>query len=1132
MKKRTHILGLVIFFSGLMTLTVWGQDQQPAITGWVYTDGQSPVSHKAVPNRAWTGALDGETIATYPADQNPIGRLCLVVHASIYDALSSDITQWTRDLARTGYSTTVFRYENGSAASVRDYLHVLYSEPTSLEGAVLVGDVPYVVYEIMQDWDEDGPRSAEYEDFPTDLFYMDLDGIWEDTSDDMSLKSGNGKYDTRTGDLDLEIWVSRLLAHNLPGLGSEIELLQAYFEKNHLFRSGLLNTEQKALLYNDDDWSDLITVDKHQISPLYRESDIETYADPEVTTAEHYKQTALAHNVEFIQVRAHGNYWGHSFFRDNGRRVDNVNALDYLQTNPPALFYSFFVCSASDFSVNNFLTGAVTLNPSQSGLLSWGSTKMGGMWHTDEFYRSLTNDTSVGEAFLSWFNSVQRRFPALAPKWWYGMVLIGDGSLTLDPYERFVFSPLPYENSSPPVNAVTLEQTDDETVVFATRTDGNNQSRLHRYSFEMDEDGGILGTASSTLALPDLRGAIWCHADVDGNGIRDILWSGRSPSGMVMRLYPLNERYDLTDDSGIALTGSLFPVMDGAAAWADITGDGRQELYISGIDASGRHTAGLFQNEGPSDANHWSFSKYQELKGLSGGTARWLDFNRDGHPDLLVTGKDSDQTDQTILYQAVEQADGHWILKQQSHTLPHFRDSNIQYSDLDMDGYVDILISGLSDKGTPETRLYWNRNQGGERSFQRSDWTPPALKEVQTHCVDLDNDGYPNILVSGRDSDGTFQIQVFSVSATGTVTRLEHWQRDRRILPLLGDLDRDGRVDILEIGTDTVVVAQNQTPLKNSAPDPPSELSSDVQGASVTLTWSAGFDSESATEGLAYQIRVGTQPGAHDVVSAASQSQPANAFTSRQLKLNTLSPGTYYWSLRTIDATGQVSAPSSQAEFVIRSENAVKLAGRTLLQGFMQDDSMSSILDTRGILPTASPFDQHTHRSEHVASGITDWLRVDLLTDPEGPPEASLSVLLARDGSWISPETGSTTIESQVPPGSYFIRLVHRNHLTVTRQETIEITADEVTLIDFTHSPERIEHQDRLIHLESSGLWALRVGDIDGDNRFTNQDRELWYSGLSELEPAYRDADLSGDGYVTTLDYRMLYNNMILDGTY
>ncbi len=444
-----------------------------------------------------------------------------------------------------------------------------------------------------------------------------------------------------------------------------------------------------------------------------------------------------------------------------------------------------------------------------------------------------------------------------------------------------------------------------------------------------------------------------------------------------------------------------------------------------------------------------------------------------------------------------------------------------------MDGYTDILITGLSDEGIPETRLYWNRDQGGERLFQLSDWTPPDLKNAQTQCLDLDNNGYPNILLSGQDAEGTFQIQIFNVSGTEKVTRLEHWQRDSRMLTIPVDLDRDGRVDILEIGTDTVVVAQNQSPLKNTAPDPPSELSSDVEGSSVTLAWSPGFDSESATEGLTYQIRVGTQPGAHDVVSAASQNQPANTFTRRQLELNTLSPGTYYWSLCTIDATGQVSSPSSQAEFVIRSENAVKLAGRALLQGFVQGDSMSSVLNTRGLLPTASPFDHHTHRSEQVASGITDWLRVDLLTHPEAQSKASLSILLARDGTWISPETGSTTIESQVPPGAYYIRLIHRNHLTVTSQRSFEISADGVIRIDFTQSAEWVQHQDRLIRIESSGLWALRVGDIDGDNRLTDQDRELWYSGLSELKPAYRDADLSGDGYVTTLDYRLLYNNML-----
>ena len=49
------------------------------------------------------------------------------------------------DLEAEGYLPLLYAYSGGSAEDLRAYLAALYAEPGSLEGAILIGDLPHVV---------------------------------------------------------------------------------------------------------------------------------------------------------------------------------------------------------------------------------------------------------------------------------------------------------------------------------------------------------------------------------------------------------------------------------------------------------------------------------------------------------------------------------------------------------------------------------------------------------------------------------------------------------------------------------------------------------------------------------------------------------------------------------------------------------------------------------------------------------------------------------------------------------------------------------------------------------------------------------------------------------------------------
>ncbi len=432
----------VVVLSLITTVTVAadGEDKaaarkngEPVVTRWMDPLGRPRPHHEPLFIQE---SLQLEQVKLkYPkgfiADASTIGRICIVVHKDIYSSIASNLNQYQTDLISAGFSVLVYQYSAGSAENLRTYLAGLYNQSQSLVGVVLIGDIPYIIYEMMQFWETD--QKLEYEDFPCDIFYMDLDGTWSDELNDGQVQAGNGKYDTRKGNIDLEIWACRMKTDNLTKLGSESDILNTYFNKNHRYRIGTLTATQQALAYIDDDWERDAVYDAAYLGWWYGDSNVTLVSNPEATTASDYKNNHLTAPYEFMFIRSHGNSNSHGFDRNNKQVFEWVYEADYLNYDPEALFYSLFVCSGSDYTANDYLAGTIAFNPDDSGLLSWGSTKTGGMLSDSVYYYYLYAGEVFGEAFKHWFNWAQSAFAQKAPKWWYGMVLIGDAALQVSP---------------------------------------------------------------------------------------------------------------------------------------------------------------------------------------------------------------------------------------------------------------------------------------------------------------------------------------------------------------------------------------------------------------------------------------------------------------------------------------------------------------------------------------------------------------------------------------------------------------------------------------------------------------------------------------------------------------------------
>ncbi|HXJ75610.1 MAG TPA: hypothetical protein VNM37_22330, partial [Candidatus Dormibacteraeota bacterium] len=81
-----------------------------------------------------------------------------------------------------------------------------------------------------------------------------------------------------------------------------------------------------------------------------------------------------------------------------------------------------------------------------------------------------------------------------------------------------------------------------------------------------------------------------------------------------------------------------------------------------------------------------------------------------------------------------------------------------------------------------------------------------------------------------------------------------------------GDYDNDGRLDFLLTGSGQLW--RNNMPVASNAPPAaPTALSSTLSGATVSLSWNPPADDRTPSTGLNYNLRVGTTPGASDVLT-------------------------------------------------------------------------------------------------------------------------------------------------------------------------------------------------------------------------------------------------------------------------
>jgi len=370
-------------------------------------------------------------------------------------------------------------------------------------------------------------------------------------------------------------------------------------------------------------------------------------------------------------------------------------------------------------------------------------------------------------------------------------------------------------------------------------------------------------------------------------------------------------------------------------SWVDFDNDGKYDLAISTSE-----NLLLYKNSG---SNNFHLFKTIEVS----GTIAWGDYDNDGWIDFIVAGENK-----TTIFKNY----GDGIFIEVNSNFPALNLASIARGDYDNDGYLDLAISGKLSDSTAFTSIYRNNGDG---SFTKIETSVIAVFAGDIVWADINNDGYLDLVITGRTEDEFSTRYLGNYPNRSTVylnDTLGGFFNAIAELPGVSvadffcipdynntiavvDYDNDGDLDIFLSGTNTFMYPAHPSHIytgiqknlfvnkwlnqPNNPPQPPSSLFTEPgwENGSIVLKWNKGTDPETPTDGLYYNVRVGSFSGGSDIVNPVNRSiMPGfNPIKDQKLLLRQLPPGTYYWSVQTIDAGLSCSDWSTENTFVIGS---------------------------------------------------------------------------------------------------------------------------------------------------------------------------------------------------------------------
>lgn len=432
-----------------------------------------------------------------------------------------------------------------------------------------------------------------------------------------------------------------------------------------------------------------------------------------------------------------------------------------------------------------------------------------------------------------------------------------------------------------------------------------------------DIDAGLTGV---TLSSVD-----W--GDFDNDNDLDLLITGQT-SGMyyITKIYRNDGNGQFTD-----IQANLPGISCGAARWGDYDNDGQLDVILTGNFDWFNDVTWLFRND-----NGIFTLVNTDFPGYWFSDIAWCDYDNDGDLDFVLIGRKSEEN-----FAHIFRNDGNGVFTDILAGLPGVGNGSVSWGDYDQDGRPDLLISGYNGSGS-NTIVF--RNDGND-VFTNIENDFLLLGSESVRWGDYDNDGDLDISLPGNANAIGYNFKIYRneggvfIDDTGgsllTFGDTVEW----------GDFDNDGDLDLLVSGWEfwdgpTAVILRNDGNfVPNTPPIPPESLNAEVTDNAVMLHWEKSTDSQTQSDGLTYNVRIGSSPGGTDIVSPMSclltgkrlLPRVGNAWYSPFRIIRDLAPGTYYWSVQAVDNNFDGSLFSVEESFVIVAQQADEIEKNRLV---------------------------------------------------------------------------------------------------------------------------------------------------------------------------------------------------------
>ena len=297
---------------------------------------------------------------------------------------------------------------------------------------------------------------------------------------------------------------------------------------------------------------------------------------------------------------------------------------------------------------------------------------------------------------------------------------------------------------------------------------------------------------------------------------------------------------------------------------------------------------------------------------IKNGDVDWGDYDNDGDLDILICGTNNSDENVTLIYQ-----NNNAIFSEAfSGAIMGVANGTLNWFDYNNDGYLDVLVTGKNTDGNVVSKVYNNTGNGFNEVFIDD------LEGVQysaSAIADYDNDGDLDILLQGRDKDYKALTQLYKNDESEfSKVYINQFSNFYKGSSDWGDYDNDGDLDFILAGyhnnDEYIKLYNNNTDKLNTHPNVPVVQNASVNGSNVTLLWDKTTDTETPQNGLTYNIEIYKKNDkSYKLYTKLERIQyPENGYT-----LKNLSDGEYTWKIQAFDTGLQGGGFSEEKTFSI-----------------------------------------------------------------------------------------------------------------------------------------------------------------------------------------------------------------------